>query len=556
MERGGAAARRFRAALPVCVMLLLCACAAGTRPPPPSTDVEETGFREGVRTLASDDYEGRRPGTPGEDKTVAYLVDHLRKLGLKPGNGASFLQAVPLMEISAGAESTLSISGAGGRRILDNLVDRVIWSRRADPHVELVHSGLVFVGYGIVAPEYDWNDYPEDVRGKTVVILAGDPGVASRDPKLFKGGAMTRYGLPRYKLEEAARHGASGALLIHDDAAAGFGWNVVVNTWGGPQLAAPDAEPRAAVEGWLSGRAARDTFAQAGLDFAMLAAAAARPGFKPVPMTLQADAMLQNTVRRVDSSNVIAVLPGARRSREYLIYTAHWDGLGRAAGRPGHDIFNGAVDNATGTSGLLMLAQSFVRTHPAPDRSIVFLALTAGEYGLLGSAYYAANPVYPLRDTVAVLNLDTLHIGGPTRDVAVFDYGDSQLDEFLREAAVLQGRELHPEPNPAQGWFYRSDQFSFALVGVPALFAKAGTDDAARGPRFGQELLDEYLRLRYREPSDQYSADWDVRGTLDDLNLYYAVGMRLSRTRRFPGWNPGSEFRAARDLSRPPRDAD
>lgn len=551
-----AAPRRWRAAAPLCAGLLLLGACADTRPPPPSTDIDEQGWRDAVRMLASDEYEGRRPGTAGEDKTIAYLVERLRKLGLKPGNGASFLQSVPMMEIGQAPGASLTISGPGAREVPVDAGERVIWSRRPDSRAELAHSELVFAGYGIVAPEYAWNDYPADVAGKTVVILAGAPGMAARDPALFKGGAMGRYGLSRYKFEEAARHGASGVLLVHDPATAGCDWQVLVNTRGGVQLAAPDATPRAAIEGWLSGNAARAAFTQAGLDFTALTAAASRPGFKPVPMALYADALVQDTVRHFDSSNVIAVLPGAKRSREYVVYTAHWDGLGRAAGRAGDEIFKGAVDNATGAAGLLMLAQSFVRTHPAPDRSIVFLALTAAESGLLGSAYYAANPIFPLRDTAAVLNLDSLHIGGPSRDVAIFGSGLSELDEYVREAAVLQGREPHPEPNPAQGWYYRSDQFSFAERGVPALFVKAGTDDSARGPHFGQSLIDDYLRLRWHTPGDVYSADWDVRGTLQDLNLYYAVGMSLARTRRFPNWTPGSEFRAARDLSRPPRDAE
>jgi Zn-dependent M28 family amino/carboxypeptidase len=570
--------------------LLLCACGTTPRAPPPSTDIEEQGFRDNLRVLASDGFEGRRPGTAGEDKTVAYLVEHLRKLGLKPGNGAGYTQTVPMLEITAGTDATLTIGAGHDGQTLAYRRDMVIWTQRPVPSSELKHSQLVFVGYGIVAPEYDWDDYSADVTGKTVVILAGDPGAAEphgeQTARTFKPGTLSRYGRWEYKLEEAARHGASGVLLIHDARTAGFDWKVVANTWTGPQLniAPPDtpannrSDPaqsgspgaaggnagdtrRADVEGWISDPAAAQTFAQAGLDYAASVAAAGRPGFKPVAMGLFVDALVRNSIRRFDSSNVIAMLPGAKRSREYIVYTAHWDALGRAANRPGDDprdeIFNGADDNASGVSGLLMLAQSFVRTHPSPDRSIVFLALTGGESGQLGSAYYADHPVFPLANTVAVLNLDMLRIGGPTRDVAVYDLGNSELDDYLREAAVLQGRELHSEPNPEQGWYYRSDQFSFAARGVPALYAKGGTDDAARGPRFGQALIDDYLRLHYREPSDEYSPDWDVRGALLDLNLYYAVGLRLAQTRRFPNWYGTSEFRAARDASRGrPRDLD
>jgi hypothetical protein len=588
--------RRFRALQPWALVLLLCAC-AGTRTPPPSTDIEEPGYRENIRVLASDGYQGRRPGTAGEDKTVAYLVDRFRKLGLKPGNGAGFTQTVPMVEITAGTDATLTIGGDRGVRRLAYGQDMVIWTQRPVDRSVLEHSELVFVGFGIVAPEYGWNDYSIDVSGKTVVILAGDPGGVQpapqaarslpadagetgfrergRESRKFEAGAMSSYGRWEYKIEEAVRHGASGVLLIHDRRAAGFDWNVVANTWTGPQLRLAESDvqannrladahsssvqgaadnaselPGAAIEGWISNPAAVQILANAGLDYAALVAAAAKPGFKPQPMGSYADARVQNAIRRFDSSNVVAVLPGGKRSREYIVYTAHWDALGRATDRPGDDIFNGADDNASGVSGLLMLAQSFSRTHPAPDRSIVFLALTGAESGLLGSRYYVDHPVFPLAGTVAVLNLDTLRIGGPTRDVAVYGFGNSELDEYLREAAALQGRELHSEPNPEQGWYYRGDQFSFAGRGVPAIYAKGGTDDAARGPRFGQALIDDYLRLHYREPSDEYSPDWDVRGALEDLSLYYAVGLRLAQTRRFPNWYPNSEFRAARDASR------
>jgi Zn-dependent M28 family amino/carboxypeptidase len=528
---------------------LLAAC-AGQRTPPPSTDIDETGFRDDVRVLASDDFDGRRPGTPGEEKTVAFLVQQFRKLGLKPGNGDSYLQQVPLVEILAGSDATLSISGRGGAKPLVYTKDMVIWTKRAVPEASLQRSDLVFVGYGIVAPEYDWNDYAQtDVHGKTVVVLVNDPGYGSKDPKVFKGNAETYYGRWTYKVEEAARQGAAGVLLIHDTAAAGYSWNVVVNSRTGPQLelAAPDDNAgRTAIEGWLSAEAAQTLFAQAGLDLAALTAAAAQSGFKPVAMAVKVDAAVHNSLRRFTSANVIALLPGDKHKHEYVIYSAHWDHLGRQPAQAGGAIFNGAVDNASGVAGLLMLAQSFARTKPAADRSIAFIAFTAEEAGLLGSAYYVENPVFPLRETAGVLNLDTLHIGGPTRDVMVFGYGNSELEEYLTEAALLQGREVHPDPNPEQGLYFRSDQFSFAKSGVPALFAKAGVDDSARGPAWGQAQLDDYRTHRYRQPSDKYAADWDVRGTLDDLRLYYEVGNRLARSRRFPRWYPGSEFRTSR----------
>ena len=532
--------------------LLLSGCAgAGRKLPPPSTDIDETLFRNHVRVLASDDFEGRKPGTPGEEKTVAYLVEQFRKLGLKPGNGESFLQQVPMVESLAGADASLSATGRNGTLTLAYGKDMVIWSKRSTPQAELRGSELVFVGYGIVAPEYAWNDYAgTDVHGKTVVVLVNDPGYATKDPKVFRGGTMTSYGDWAYKIEEAARQGAAGVLLVHDGEAAGYGWSLVQSTWTGAQLGLSTADGgagRAAIEGWIQKDAARALFAAAGLDFAATSAAAARAGFKAVPMGLHADATLHNSVRLFTSANVIAQLPGGSRHREYVVYTAHWDHLGRDPARPGHNIFNGALDNASGVAGLLTLAQSWVRTKPPADRSIVFLALTGAEAGLLGSEYYAENPVFPLRDTVAVLNLDTLHFGGPTRDVTVFGVGNTDLEEYARAGALLQGREITPEPTPERGLYFESDNFSFAKAGVPALYAKGGLDDSARGPAWGRARLEDYMAHRYHQPSDQYSPDWDVRGAVEDLTLYYDVGNRVAHTRRFPRWYPNSEFRVSRD---------
>ena len=528
---------------------MLAAC-AGQKLPPPSTAIDETGFRDAVRVLASDEFEGRKPGTPGEDKTVQYLVGQFKKLGLKPGNGESFVQPVPLVELLPGSDASLLVTGRGPPKSLVYGKDMVIWSKRVAPEAQLLQSALVFVGYGIVAPEYEWNDYAQtDVHGKTVVVLVNDPGYGSKDPKVFRGNAETYYGRWTYKLEEAARQGAAGVLLIHDAGAAGYGWNVVVNGRTGPQLdrVTPDDNAgRAAVEGWISADAGRALFTQAGLDFAAVTAAAARPGFKAIALGLRADAVVHTTIRRFTSANVVALLPGAGHKHDYVIYTAHWDHLGRQSAQAGGAIFNGAVDNASGVAGLLMLAQSFTRTRPVADRSIAFIAFTAEEAGLLGSAYYAENPIFPLRRTVGVLNMDMLHVGGPTRDVMVFGFGNSELEDYLREAALLQGRELHADPNPEQGLYYRSDQFSFARAGVPALYFQAGVDDSAHGPAWGQSQLQDYRTHRYHQPADKYSPDWDVRGAIEDLQLYYDVGNRLARTRRFPRWYPNSEFRISR----------
>jgi Zn-dependent M28 family amino/carboxypeptidase len=522
-----------------CLAAMLGACAGGHKEPPPSTDIDETGFRDDVRVLASDEFAGRKPGTEGEDKTVAFLTAQFHKLGLKPGNGDSYLQQVPLVEILAGADATLSV----GARPLRYGKDMVVWTKRSAPAAQLAQSDLVFVGYGIVAPEYQWNDYANlDVHGKTVLVLANDPGSGSKDPTVFRGNTMTSYGRSAYKFEEAARQGAAGVLLIHDTAAVGYGWNVVVSSWTGPQFelaAADDNAGRAAIEGWISSEAGRALFSQAGLDYDAKRAAAAHPGFQAIDLGLKVDAQVHNSIRRLNSVNVIAVYPGGQRKHEYVVYTAHWDHLGRDASGT---VFNGAVDNATGVAGLLMLAQSFSRTHPAPDRSIGFIAFTAGESGLLGSAYYVEHPVLPLNQTAGVLNLDGLHIGGRTRDVVVFGAGNSELEDYVRGAALLQGREVRPEYHPEQGLYFRSDQFNFARHGVPAIYVKAGIDDSARGPVWGLAQIDAYVANRYRQPGDKYSEDWNVGGAVDDLTLYYAIGDRLARTHRFPRWYPSSEF--------------
>ena len=457
---------------------LLAACAA-RRLAPPSTDIDETAYRTHVSVLASDDFEGRRPGTNGEAKTLDYLVEQFRKLHLQPGNGESFLQQVPLIEIRGAEDAPVSVTGSRGTAHLAYGKDVVTWSGRATAQAQLQHSELVFLGYGIVAPEYAWNDYAGvDVHGKTVVVLANDPGFSA---------SMTRYGRWTNKVEEAAQHGASGVLLVHNAAASGFGWSVVQNTWMSPQLQRANrnegVEP-VAIAGWLSADAARALFAQAGLDFGSALAAATRPGFKAMPMGLRIDASLQNSIRRINSANAVALLPGSARRREYIIYTAHWDHLGSDPNHTGHSIYNGAVDNASGVAGLLALAQSFARTNPAPDRSVVFLVLTGGESELLGSSYYVQNPLFPLKATAAVLNLDSLRSGGPTRDVNVIGYGNTDLEEYAGSAALLQGRAIIRDPMARQGEYFRSDSFSFAKAGVPVLYAKGGFDDAARGPAY------------------------------------------------------------------------
>jgi Zn-dependent M28 family amino/carboxypeptidase len=528
------------------VPALLAGCAAAPTAAPPVA-ISATEYQRHIVTLASDEFEGRKPGTAGERKTVDYLVAEFKKLGLKPGNRGAWTQEVPIVEITAGSDAELSL----GEASLAYGKDMVIWTKRVAAEVSLTESPLVFVGHGVVAPEAGWNDYAGiDMRGKTAVILINDPGFATRDEKLFRGRAMTYYGRWTYKFEEAARQGAAAAIIIHDDEPAAYPWDTVQNSWMGPQLdtASPDGNAgRIAIEGWVT-RAAGEALLQAnGLTYADLVQAASRPGFKPIELRQQAGGRLRNAIRRASSSNVLAMIPGSKRPDEVVVYMAHWDHLGRSLGRSGDNIFNGALDNASGTAGLLAIAKAFAESPRRPERSVVFLGLTLEESGLLGSAYYAANPVFPLRQTVAALNMDALSWGGPTRDVSVIGFGASELEEYLAAAAKIQDRVLREEPTPEKGFFYRSDHFNFAKVGVPALYFKMGVEDRENGVEWARAKQAEFTLRDYHKPSDEWRPGTDLRGSLEDLELLYAVGARLAREKRFPQWYPTSEFRAARD---------
>jgi Zn-dependent M28 family amino/carboxypeptidase len=528
------------------VPALLAGCAAAPTAAPPVA-ISATEYQRHIVTLASDEFEGRKPGTAGERKTVDYLVAEFKKLGLKPGNRGAWTQEVPIVEITAGSDAELSL----GEASLAYGKDMVIWTKRVATEVSLTESPLVFVGHGVVAPEAGWNDYAGiDMRGKTAVILINDPGFATRDEKLFRGRAMTYYGRWTYKFEEAARQGAAAAIIIHDDEPAAYPWDTVQNSWMGPQLdtASPDGNAgRIAIEGWVT-RAAGEALLQAnGLTYANLVQAASRPGFKPIELRQQAGGRLRNAIRRASSSNVLAMIPGSKRPDEVVVYMAHWDHLGRSLGRSGDNIFNGALDNASGTAGLLAIAKAFAESPRRPERSVVFLGLTLEESGLLGSAYYAANPVFPLRQTVAALNMDALSWGGPTRDVSVIGFGASELEEYLAAAAKTQDRVLREEPTPEKGFFYRSDHFNFAKVGVPALYFKMGVEDRENGVEWARAKQAEFTLRDYHKPSDEWRPGTDLRGSLEDLELLYAVGARLAREKRFPQWYPTSEFRAARD---------
>ena len=427
----------------------------------------------------------------------------------------------------------------------------MVGTKRMSSRIGLADSDVVFAGYGIVAPEYDWDDYAGiDARGRTVIVLVNDPGYATGDPELFKGSTMTYYGRWTYKYEEAARQGAAGVLIVHETGAAGYGWPVVKNSWSGPQfdLDRARADPeRAAVEGWLTKGAARRVFAAAGLDLDRAAEAARQPGFRAIELGLRASAELENTIEHLESANVVGLVRGTERPDESVLYMAHWDHLGTDPDRDGDQIYNGAVDNATGTAALIELARQF----GAMDlpRTVVFAAVTAEESGLLGSAWFADHPPLPLETMVAGLNIDGMNVLGRTRDVIVIGAGQSELEEYLAEAARAQDRVTVAEPFPEKGFFFRSDHFNLAKRGVPVLYAESGVDDRARGADWGRRKSRQFVRERYHKPTDEYEEDWDLSGALEDMALYLAIGRELAAGRAFPRWYEASEFRAAREAT-------
>lgn len=531
------------------------------RPAAPDFEAAAAGLdaailMEDIRILSSDEFEGRFPASRGEEKTVDFLKKRFQEVGLQPGNGDSFVQEVPLVEITAEpSAAVLEIARSAKSQRLAYGTDFVGWTVRAEESLAFEDSEVVFVGYGIIAPEYDWNDYAGiDAAGKTVIMLVNDPGFASEDPELFNGRAMTYYGRWTYKFEEAARQGAAGALLVHDTAPAAYGWDVVRNSWIGPKfsLVSEDGNAgRCAVEAWVHLDAVRNIFKAAGKDFDALKAAAEKPEFKAVPMGLKASAALQNSVRNVVSRNVAGLLPGSERTDELIIYTAHWDHFGMDPTLEGNQIYNGAMDNATGTAALIEVARAFKNLGAPPKRSILFLAVTAEEQGLLGSGYYAENPILPLEKTVAVINMDGLNIFGRMKDIRITGYGQSDLDDYVKDYAETVGRVVMPDPTPEKGGFFRSDHFPFAKRGVPALSSGSGVHHVGKGEAWGLEQKEKFIREKYHKPTDEFDPDWDTGGLLDDLHMYFSLGHRLSMESVFPGWKEGSEFKAVREANKP-----
>ena len=507
-------------------------------------------FTKHIAVLASDSFEGRKPFSTGEEKTINYLSSEFKNMGLLPGNGNSYFQKVPLVDIMSTPAGQLTFKGKNTTISLNYLDDFVAATRRVQDQVKVSNSEMIFAGYGIVAPEYGWNDYEGlNVKGKTVVVLVNDPGFG--DSTLFKGKTMTYYGRWTYKFEEAARHGATGVIIIHDTKPASYGWSVIRSGWSKSKLylqAEDDNMSRAVMEGWITMESAKKLFKLAGVSDTLMRAAG-KKGFKPVPLHVNASIVLNNTIKKSESNNVLALLPGTDRKDEYIIYSAHWDHLGKGEPINGDSIYNGAADNASGTAALLELAHAFTELKTKPSRSILFLSVTAEEQGLLGSDYYASHPVYPVNKTVADINMDVLQPFGRMKDIIIVGKGQSELDEYADQAAAEQGRVTRGEPDPSGGWYFRSDHFNFAKVGIPSMYIENGSVSVEHGEAWGEAQKKEYNDKRYHAPPDEYSPSWDLSGIVEDMQLLFDVGYRLSTESTFPGWKKGSEFKAARDKS-------
>lgn len=504
-----------------------------------------------IAVLASDEYQGRKPFTEGETKTINYLKEQFALAGLEPGNGESYFQDVPMVNITTAAAPAMQVESAKGKFSLKGFDDYVIWTDKTDSSITLDKTELVFAGYGVVAPEYNWNDYAGlDVKGKVVLVLVNDPGFNIGDSSLFKGKTMTYYGRWTYKFEEAARQGAKGCLIIHNTQAASYPFAVVQNNWNGSRLRLDNrgkSEQLCDVIGWVSGPTANKLLTAAGLDSSVLAKADVR-GFKGTPLNVKLSTTMQVKPVYNQSHNVIGKITGSKRPDEYIIYTAHWDHLGIGkADEKGDSIYNGAFDNASATAGLLELARAFKSLPEKPERTILFLSVTAEEQGLWGSAWYAQNPIYPAAKTIANINMDGLSPFEATKDIIVVGQGQSELEDYLKEAAEKAGRYVAFENHPEAGYYYRSDHFNFAKVGIPALYTERGIDVVGKGKEYGEKVHEEYQEKHYHRPSDEYDAvTWTLAGGLDDLKLLFQVGKRIAFGDKVPGWKDGSEFKAKR----------
>jgi len=533
--------------LKILVIILFVSCADDKKGNTASVEVSQETLGNHIEQLASDAFLGRKPFTEGEVITVNYLKDEFEKLGLVPGNGDSYFQDVPLVEITGTPSANMVISGDKGSFSLEALKDFVATTNKATTDVSLENSELVFAGYGIVAPEYGWNDYEGvDWKGKTAVVLINDPGFKSGDSNLFKGNEMTYYGRWTYKYEEAARQGADGLIIIHDTEPASYGWNVVESGWSGARLTIESDLPLVDVESWISDESAQKMFDASSMKGQDYKTISRDKNFKPVPLDLNVSVSIKNKIKKDVSKNVVAMIPGTERKDEYIIYSAHWDHFGIGKAIEGDSIYNGAVDNASGTAGLLAMAEAFKKSDDT-KRSIVFIAVTAEEQGLLGSAYYAAYPIFNPKNTVANINIDALDSPGKMKDLTITGHGQSEMDEYAKEEAEKQGRYIIPDPEAEKGYFFRSDHFNFAKIGIPALYASGGYEGFDKSIEEIKKYNDDYRAIKYHQPSDEYDENTNLSGVQLDLQLFFNVGLKLANEDYFPKWYDGSEFKAARD---------
>jgi Zn-dependent M28 family amino/carboxypeptidase len=531
-------------------LLLLSTAAA------PAPQINLPQLKADVETLSSDAFEGRAPGTEGEKKTLAYLTKRMAEIGLKPGNKGEWLQPVPMVAITTDPSAVITVTGGKAPVTLAMNKDVAVATRRPQAKVAVEASDVVFAGHGIVAPERGWNDYAGlDVRGKTVLVLVNDPDwqtpAAGKDAGPFSGREMTYYGRYVYKFEEALRQGAAAVLVIHADEPAGYPFGVIGSGVGRPVISLDRGDAKTLdYEGWITTEAATRVLAAAGMDLAVLTKAAQQKGFRPVATGLKASTLLDNKVVRSASNNVVGLLPGTKRPDEVVLYTAHWDHTGRCkADATGDDICNGAIDNASGTAGLLAIADAFAKAKRT-DRSVAFIAVTAEESGLLGSQYYAEHPVFPLGKTVGGVNMDGLNTDGVTEGVTISGAGKSELEGMAAKVAAAQGRKLVPEASPEKGYYFRSDHFSLAKLGVPMLSAGSGGELVGKPPGSAEAAAADYVKNRYHQPGDEYDPNWNWSGALQDLTLYADIGRSLANSTAWPNWLPGSEFRSIRDASR------
>ncbi len=533
-------------------LFVLTGCLASCSSKSDSYQFQVADLEPNLITLSSDEFMGRMPFTEGEQLTTSFLESKFKEMGLEPGNGDSYFQEVPMVSIITYPEQSIAFKGAQGSVVGEGLKDFVIWTQRTDSVVRIQDAEVVFAGFGIVAPEYGWDDYKNlDVKGKIVVVMINDPGFGSEDPTFFKGNTMTYYGRWTYKYEEAARQGALGCLIVHNTIPAGYGFNNIQNSWKASKLYLDDRgqeKYKLGFEGWITLPFAKQLFEKMGKNESELLQSARKADFQGVStgMTLSTSLAVKPTYNV--TKNVIAKVTGKTAPEEVIIYTAHWDHIG--IGKPdetGDSIYNGALDNASGTAALLALAKAF-KTDEQPDRTVVFLSVTAEEQGLWGSAYYAKNPIYPKEKTVANINMDGVNPYGKMKDVSVIGVGQSEMEDLLDEELKKLGRYAAPEPNPVVGYYFRSDHFNFAKIGIPALYIGTGIDHVEKGKEYGKQLQEEYVAQYYHKPADAYDPKrWNLDGAVDDVQLLYEVGRNLANSTKWPGWKEGSEFKAIRD---------